>query len=272
MKVFSLIGALLSFFLCGPLRATEAADLGAAAATSSDNWSRGLSALSTGENAAAERAFSLHLDQGFVGAEVYYNLGLSQAAQGKTAEAVLSYLRALAIDPQLSSARAALDHLARQQGLTLPRLNQPQIWTGLIGTTPFWIAGSILGWVGLGLLAWGIFRPRPRAPWMVPGVLATLVAGASLAVAQLGDPLVSNAGMAVVLQPSGDKVQSTTKALPLRSNPVDTSAGLEQLKPGSIVGIISARGRWTLVQSLSGKSGWVPSESIQAVLPTAPEK
>ncbi len=272
MKRFWLIGALLSFSLCGSIGATEAADLGAAAASSSDDWSRGISALSAGENVAAERAFSLLLDRGFVGAEVYYNLGLAQAAQGKNAEAVLSYLRALAIDPQLSSARAALDQLARQQGLTLPRLNQPQIWTGIFGTTPFWIAGSILGWVGLGLLAWGIFRPPPRAPWIVPGVLGTLVAGASLAVAQLGDPLVANADMAVVLQPAGDKAPSSTKTLPLRSNPVDTSAGLEQLKPGSIVGIVSARGRWTLVQSLSGKSGWVPSESIQAVLPTATEK
>jgi tetratricopeptide (TPR) repeat protein len=225
-----------------------------------DHWARGLQAHADGRFEDAERAFSLHLSQGQVGAEAYFNLGLAQAAQGKTSEAILSYLRALAIDPQLSPARQALDQLALKEGLPLPPVTQPRIWTGLLGSNPFWLTGSILGWVGLALLAWGLFRSSLRLPFIASGIVITLLAGASLGVAQLGDPLLADAGLAVIQSSNG-------KPLPLRANPVDNSAALERLKPGSVVELISARGRWVLVSSLSGKSGWLPQESVQTVLP-----
>jgi tetratricopeptide (TPR) repeat protein len=250
----ALVGFLNPVFAEDP--ATEVDNAEAPAA----HWARGIEAHADGRFDEAERAFSLHLGQGKVGAEVYYNLGLTQAAQGKTADAVLSYLRALAIDPQLGTARQALEQLAQQEGLPLPPLTQPRIWTGLFGSNPFWLTGSILGWVGLALLAWGLFRSRLRLPYIASGIILTLLAGASLGVAQLGDPLLADAGLAVVQSSNG-------KSLPLRGNPVDNSAALEQLKPGSVVELISARGRWILVSSLTGKSGWLPQESVTAVLP-----
>lgn len=253
--------ASVSLTLLGSVWAQDSASQADPSTAPVEHWTRGIEAHADGRFDEAERAFSLHLSQGQVGAEVYYNLGLAQSAQGKTSEAVLSFLRALAIDPQLSSARQALEQLAQKEGLSLPPLTQPRIWTGLLGSNPFWLTGSILGWVGLALLAWGLFRSRLRLPYLASGIIITLLGGASLGVAQLGDPLLADAGLAVVQSNNG-------KPLPLRGNPVDNAAALEQLKPGSVVELISARGRWILVSSVSGKSGWLPQENVTTVLPT----
>lgn len=226
---------------------------------SNESWKRGLDAFAEGDSVAAERAFQLQLDKGLAGAEVYYNLGVTQTQQGKTAAAMLSYSRALAIDPRLQVARQAMEKLASESGIVLPQVRQPQIWVALFGGAPFWIAGSVFGWVGLVLLAWGIFSPKQRLARVASGVILTLLGGASLGVAKWGDPLVAEMGMAVV--------QTNDKAIPLRSNPVDNAPASEQLKPGSVVGIIAERGRWVLVRLPGGKEGWLPRETIVEVVP-----
>jgi len=228
-----------------------------AAAPESSNQD-GIAALGGGDAAKAGRSFQLALDQHGPSAALYFNRGLAAMEAGEIPQAMVSFLRATALDPSQSEANSALRQLAMENNLLLPT---PPAWVALarqIGVGPLWVMGSIFSWVAVIALGVAAFRSQRRGWLLFAGVCLLTLGSASLAGAWLADPLVSERNWAVV---------DSTKPVAARSNPVETSGAVENLPPGSVIQILSERANWVYCVLPTGKNGWLTSEQILAVIP-----
>ncbi len=224
---------------------------------SGSGWDAGQSAFAKGDYTAAARSFDLAIAQGKAGAEVYYNLAVSQERSGEIAPAVASLLRALAIDPSFVPARNALGSLAAKHQFPIPSPGRADLLVAKFGAKNLWIFGCILAWMGPPLLLVGIFGTKKRALWISLGIAGFLIGKGFLAMAYFGDPLVSARNLAVV--------NAQGKAS-LRSSPTDGSGKIQGLPDGSVLDRVSERGRWSYCIEPNGKRGWIPTEELIPVL------
>jgi tetratricopeptide (TPR) repeat protein len=218
----------------------------------------GIDAFAAGDHEKASRSFQLALDQHGPSAQLYFNRGLAAWHANETPQAVISFLRSLALDPGNKEAGGALAEVAAEHNLILPKSSPAIDLVRQFGIGPLWIIGSIISWAAVLLFLVGVFRPIRRGWLVFGGVLLLTVGSALLAGAYLADPLVAERGLAVV---------NSAKAVPARNNPVETAGAVENLPPGSIVDILSVRGSWTYCVLPSGKKAWLNSDSLLAVIP-----
>lgn len=218
----------------------------------------GLTSLQQGDGGAAARSFQLAIDQGTASAEIYFNLGLAQEKAGELPNAVVSYLRAWALNPQQPEALQALEKLAKANNFSLPVVGRAQLVVQRMGTHALWIVGCLFTWAGVFALGVGIFHVTQRKLLITLGIVCLLGGSGLLSIAYLGDPLLADQGLVVV-----------NAAVPIRSSPVDHASVLDNLRPGTVVEALSLRGKWTYVALPSGKKGWIQSENLLPVLPAA---
>jgi tetratricopeptide (TPR) repeat protein len=218
----------------------------------------GIAAFAEGDHGKASRSFQLAIDQHGPSAELYFNRGLAAWHEKQTPRAVVSFLRALALDPSQTEAAGALKELAAENNLILPPASPTITLARQIGIGPLWVSGSIISWAAVLLLVVAVFKSTRRG-WLIFGGIFLLGFGSTLlAGAYLADPLVSQSNLAVV---------DAAKPVPARSNPVETAGAVETLPPGSVVGVLSTRGSWTYCELPGGKKGWLNSDSLLAVIP-----
>jgi hypothetical protein len=226
--------------------------LSAAFSAWGDDLSDARSRAANGEQAEAIRLFEKHLQTERPSASVYFELGESALKSANPAVAALNFRRALILDPRFETARKAL----AEANLALGIPPDPSDWkVNLASKVPLnalLITGVILSWMGLFMALVG-FRVR------LIFAAALILSGASLvALVWFCDPRIEFSHQNYVLSSSGCMVFNA---------PVDNSEKLTKLAPGSVVTVISERGRWIYGQLPGGARGWFLSEGLESVIP-----
>lgn len=198
--------------------------------------------------------------------DVLYNIGNACYRAGSPGNAALYFRRALARDPAHQEARQNLRFIERKYGsITIHRPEYQYVLSRIPLTTwqnMLW-AGAWL--CGLAALVFPASRPGARirlfafAAWVVGPLLAT--SGA------LGWRYFPNDAEFAPLQRQA--IVTSEKAI-LHADAARTSPEVIDAPPGSLCEVIQQSGRWSYVAFATKTRGWIPSESIEKILPKSP--
>jgi tetratricopeptide (TPR) repeat protein len=188
-------------------------------------------------------------------ASLFYNLGNAWFRLGNFGEAILSYERALALDPHHPEAAANLA-LARDEARALElKRNGLDRYLAAGTSAQYSIVASIAFW----LLLFGaarLFFLRRRSP-----ALASLIV--------LSAVVCAGAGFAAYSLETGSKGKSlaivTGKNIEARLATADNAHSVLALPPGSEINVLSQRGDWLYAELPNDLRGWIPASSAQRV-------
>jgi hypothetical protein len=183
-----------------------------------------------------------------------YNLGNSYARAGKPGLAVLNYERASLLAPNDPDIEANLRYV--REGAHLP-VEPRSTWQRavMIGSPTLWSFLGVLGVLLLGcaLLA-GERYPAHRWRRRLVALVGLVVLGAT-------------AGNALVLWPTLHAAVIVTAATPVQVSPVPMGDQLFTLPEGETVTITAEHEDFVLVQTGSGRKGWVARVNLVPVVP-----
>ena len=216
-----------------------------------------------GEYDEAADSYERILEYGVENEVVYYNLGNARFKAGRLGEAILSYERALRLDP---GDRLAADNLSYAEGLTVDRVERPEAsfprravtWV-LHRTTPVedaWlllVAVFLLGGVGaVAILVPPRGSRRPQAYLAAVLVIMTLWSGAALGYKEWS-AATSRRGVVLV------------ETVDVLSGPSPDNTSLFTVHEGLRVRIRNRREGWVQILLPNGLNGWVPSATLGIV-------
>lgn len=192
--------------------------------------------------------------------ELWYNRGLAEEKTGDAAAASLSFRRALLLDPGFAPAQRQLAAVLGNLGLPVPKDWQHGV-SAIVQPERLIIIGSVIGWIGALLFVVLLFH-GPRNKGLILLALLVLIAGHGSAVlGSLIDPRRTAADQAVVISKTGPT---------LRATPADNGTPAGPVAPGAVISVLSRNGAWWYVAAGPGQTGWIPSETVASLLPTAP--
>ena len=213
-----------------------------------------------GEYEQSAKLYEQSLEKSPPSAAVFFELGRALNKTGQEARAALNFRRALILDPRFAPARTALQEA--NVALGIPPVKQD--WrTQVVERVPMdalALAGTALFWAGAFAVLAAFFPPAFRGRRLVAGILFLLFGLSLLSVAWVCDPRITLANTALVLTNGGTSV---------RSSPADQSEKISSLPQGSIVDLLSQRGRWFYGQLPGGAKGWFLTEGIVPLIPPA---
>ena len=183
-----------------------------------------------------------------------YNLANAYARTGKPGLAVLNYERARLLDPTDPDIEANLRHVREAAGL--PPETQNAFYRAATIATP-----QVLSWLGLtglviagaGILAHRLY-PRHRGK-----LLLTTLAGISLCGV--------TAASAITLWPLVHSGIVVTHDAPVRVSPVSMEEPVFTLPEASRVRMSSEHDGFILIQTSTGRTGWVPGANLAPIVP-----
>jgi tetratricopeptide (TPR) repeat protein len=188
-------------------------------------------------------------------ANLFYDLGNAQFRLGNFGEAILSYERALALEPRHPESEANLQ-LARDEARAL-ELRKTPIEKYLDTGTPiqYSIAASVAFWFALFVTARLFFARRRSFGQMALIALSLLVfAGAVFALYTMENGSKGSA-LAIV---TGKEVQA-------RPATAESASSVLALPPGSEIKVLSERGGWIYAALPNDLRGWIPSKAVERV-------
>lgn len=188
-------------------------------------------------------------------ANLFYDLGNAQFRLGNFGEAILSYERALALEPRHPESEANLQ-LARDEARAL-ELRKPPVEKDIdAGTsTQYSIAASVAFWFALFVTARLFFARRRSVGQIALIALSLLVfAGAAFALYTIENGSKGNA-LAIV----------TGKETQARLATADTAGSVLALPPGSEINVLSERGGWIYAALPNDLRGWIPARAVEQV-------
>ena len=213
---------------------------------------------------AAIEAYEAVLAGGFESHELHYNLGNAYFKAGDLGRSILSWERALKLEPGDADAQANLELAGR---LTVDEVEPlPRFW--LLSVVSWWVkllprSALILlvgvGWVSLAagtmtrILARGDVR-RALGGWLVlAGAGVVAVMGTNLFIRELG---IGHTERGVIL----------AEVVPVRSAPAsDDNLTLFEVHEGTRVRIDQRTEQWAEIVLDDGKVGWVPAEVMGVI-------
>jgi tetratricopeptide (TPR) repeat protein len=210
-----------------------------------------------GDYPAAVEAYQAVLAGGFESADLHYNLGNAHFKTGQLGRSILSWERALVLEPGDPDALANLE-LARSLIADaiepLPRfwlLSAMSWWVDLLPR--LWLILVVgAGWLTLatGLITRVLARgPGPRRAGVgmaMAGLIVVVVFGTNLAVRELG---IGKAERAIIL----------AEMVPVRSAPAaDDDLTVFEVHEGTRVRIDQRTEEWAEIVLDDGKVGWIP--------------
>lgn len=213
-----------------------------------------------GEFEQSAKLFEQSLEKSPPSAAVFFELGRALAKTGQEARAALNFRRSLILDPRFDPARAAL----QEANVALGIPPQKQTWKSqVVGRVPLdslTLAGTLLFWAGAFLALAAFFPPAFRSRRLLAGAIFLLFGISLLTVVWLCDPRIALGNTAVVLTNGGSS---------LLSSPADQSEKIASMPQGSLVDVLSQRGRWFYGQLPGGARGWFLTEGIVPLIPPA---
>lgn len=247
-----------------PLAGSAPAAVAAAAAQQEEAYLRGNEFYREGQFEQAVEAYRSVLGAGVESAALHYNLGNALFKAGELGPAILSWERALALDPGLADARS---NLALARTLTVDDIEPlPTFW--LVSAWRWWVEvlprAVLLGALALGwFLVWGGLAGRILARSegvrragtlaILTGAVMVVVLGVNVAVREFG---VGEVRRGVIM----------VDAVPVRSAPTeDDNLTVFEIHEGTAVRIDQRTDSWAEVVLDDGKVGWVPTEALEEV-------
>jgi hypothetical protein len=194
------------------------------------------------------------ISNGVIAPELFFNLGNIWLKQGEPGRAILNFRRSLILDPDFTAAQQNLDSVLRSTGAG----DEHSIYRWLTLRSDFWpVSTAILFWLtALAALIWTStqrFRAWGRNGLLVVAPLFLLSVGLTFWV---GDGL-KDRSLAVVVDQSAD----------VRYGPGASARTMVTAGAGQELQLIAERGDWTLCRLGSGLSGWIPTQSVERIIP-----
>lgn len=211
-----------------------------------------------GEFDKAVKLYEQSLETGNPSAAVFYELGRAFGKAGNEARAALNFRRALVLDPRFVPAANAL----RESNVALGIAPAAASWrTAVLDRVPIDVlaaGGMAVFWLGAFVLLFAV-RAR-RGGRLAAGGVFVLLGIAAIAAVWLCDPRITLRTEAMVLKTGGAEMLSA---------PADQSEKVAAMPEGSLVRILSQRGRWFYGRNPAGANGWFLTEGIVPVIPPA---
>lgn len=188
-------------------------------------------------------------------ANLFYDLGNAWFRLGNFGEAILSYERALALDPRHPESEANL-RVARDEVRALELRTQGLARYIEAGTaTQYSIAASVAFWIALFAAARLFFLRRRSTSLVALIIFSALVFSGSI--------------YAIYALETGNKGQDlaivTDKNIEARLATADNAGSVLALPPGSEIKVLSERGDWIYAALPNDLRGWIPAKSAQRV-------
>lgn len=213
-----------------------------------------------GEYEQSAKLYEQSLEKSPPSAAVFFELGRALNKTGQEARAALNFRRALILDPRFAPARSALQDANVALGIPPVKQDWRTLVAERIPLDPLALAGTVFFWAGAFAVLAAFFPPVFRGRRLALGLLSLLIGLVLASVAWLCDPRIELANTALVLTNGGSSV---------RSSPADQSEKISSLPQGSIVNLLSQRGRWFYGQLPGGAKGWFLTEGIVPLIPPA---
>ncbi|MEY2540185.1 MAG: hypothetical protein QOG67_3925 [Verrucomicrobiota bacterium] len=186
-------------------------------------------------------------------APLFYNLGNAYFRNGDFARAILSYERALALDPHHPEAAANLS-VARDETRALElQKTRPERWLKFAATNQLTITGAVAFWIAAFSIA-AMFLVRRRSIGLIALSILALSVAAAAAVSII--QVESAAKSLAIVTRSGVTARVAT---------ADNAKSVLTLPPGSEIRIMSERGDWIYALLPNNLRGWVPGNSVESV-------
>jgi len=192
-------------------------------------------------------------------AGVFFELGRTYSELDNEPRAALNFRRALLLDPRFAPARAALQKSLTELGINQPQPDWKLAIVSRIPMDPLAIAATCAFWLAAFLFLASAFSQRKRLK-LIAAFLVWIIAGGLFAVVWLCDPRIAARDAAMVLTNGGTSVLAS---------PADQSEKIASLPQGTVITILSQRGRWFYASLPSGAKGWVLTEGIVPLIPTS---
>ncbi len=225
-----------------------------------NHFALGNEAYVKGDYPQAVTQYEKALDQKGYTPSILYNLGNAYYMSQKIGKAILSYERALYMDPGNADIKANLALARRNSGLGDPFMTSwrvPFNWLTLNGWT--WISAVALSVFSLMVLIRGL---RPQT--FRGSVYKTMVFICLL--------IFMGAGTGITLQyQNRHRGVITDQDTALRVSPFESAETTGVVKAGKMVNLANTYEGYVFVKTAGGKSGWIPRNSVTAVLPTGSE-
>lgn len=212
-------------------------------------------AYSEGRFQEAADAYQSLVKAGRYSANLFYNLGNAYFRLGNFGEAILSYERALALEPRHPESEANLQ-LARDEARALElRKTAVEKYLDAGTATQYSIAASIAFWFAMFVIARLFFAPRRSLGQIALIGLSLLVfSGAVFALYTIENGSKGSA-LAIV---TGKEVQA-------RLATAESASSVLALPPGSEIKVLSERGDWIYAALPNDLRGWIPAKAVERV-------
>ncbi len=194
------------------------------------------------------------ISNGVVAPELFFNLGNIWLKQGEPGRAILNFRRSLVLDPDFAGAQQHLDSALGAIGSTEEHslfrwLAFRSDFLFALAVTSFWITAiAILGCAT---------SQRLRSPGKILLLAVTPVFALSLGLTiWVGDGM-KDPNLAVVVDPSAD----------VRYGPAASARTVITAGAGQELWLMAERGEWTFCRLENGLRGWIPTRSIEHIIP-----
>lgn len=201
----------------------------------------------------------------------YYNEAMKAEEKGSNLEASIALRRSLILDPTFLASRNQLTSVLKKMGLPPVDTTWQSRIAAHVSPERITVIGSVLGWsatlfiVGLFFTRYTSTRKR-KFLWGFAIIAFFLGHGMAL-LGFLIDPRV-HASHQVVLHPRMEATSNTANnPTPLRSTPVDNGDIIVQLPSGVVLTLLSRHGVWSYVRTNTGQQGWIPSLTMESLIP-----
>ena len=192
-------------------------------------------------------------------AGIFYELGRAYDGLGNNARAALSFQRSLLLDPRFAPARAALREAQTKLGIPQPKPRWQTKLAEFVPLDPVSLVATALFWFGAFFFLISIFSDHKKSRVLV-SVASLVIAIGLLTSVWLSDPRVAHRDTAMILASGG------TTAL---ASPAEQSEKVASLPEGSLITILSQRGRWFFAKLPSGANGWLLTDGVVPVIPNS---
>lgn len=228
---------------------------GASAFAQDDAFGKANQEYANGRFAEAIELYRGTIAGGLQHATVFYNLGNAFYRAGDLGHAILSYERALALEPQHPEANANL-RLVRDKARAL-ELRRTALDRVVLQTSPttYTLLAAIGFWVSAFLLAAMLFAQKPSPLRALGLALSLLVCAAGIAGVYLVERGPTGRDVAIITAPNTEARVATA----------DSASPLLVLPPGSEVKILSRRGEWLYAALPNDQRGWIPVQNAEPV-------
>jgi hypothetical protein len=230
----------------------------AADLTPAELYQTGLDSMNDSDFSASIQAYEELLIKGYDTPAIHYNLGNAYYRNGHMGPAIVSYERALQLDPNMELARDNLRQAVNQTEKALPRPKSSPLvqwfyfWHGSLTTSSVY-AVAMVGWCS----AWGVLILRMFVPFRFQRRVASILF--LTAIVFFGSFWIKQNPLPIAVA-MGEKV-------PIRFGNTESDTLHFELFTGDRVLIDSEVDNWYRIETAGGKRGWARKEYFIPISP-----